>query len=227
MMRVIREGVACNDCLVLIANGEWTPEDRPAPEIGPHVHGDCSPGDGDPEDNYRCFYDVATCDYCDLGRNPGTYHPTVELGPVSKWAQDIIDDALQQALSTILWQGRDGTEEELSAGGSGYSGDPEDTSVYPDAERDKVRRALVDWLEDHARAIMDSDDDDVATVWHDDSGQLGHDWVLSGFGHGTGFWDRHASDTPEGRIGDKLHESTKCTVPDLMWEIEPGRWFTS
>lgn len=128
---------------------------------------------------------------------------------------------LEHALSTILFVGH-----EASAGAdnfASYSGDDNDTSVFPDDVRNKVAAAWVPFF-DRAWALVDN----TSTIWSDNPGRIGYDWVLTGGRHGAGFWDRG-----EGVTGDILTELTRELPPpdgvSFPLYTEDGRevWFES
>lgn len=146
--------------------------------------------------------------------------------------------AFEAALTTLLWQGREACEGS-DAQPDCYSGDSYDTSPIPDDVRTEVaesfepfQRGAEHLLWRYAQTYQGGERGH--TIWDgDDGSQLGHDWVLSSFSHGTGFWDRYSGITPLSKLGSRLQNLTKLFhCPDVSFPLGPDddgneRWFES
>ena len=137
-------------------------------------------------------------------------------------------DLIHGALAALLWQGDESVGDRESVG---YTGDPDDVNVIPAGVQAEVINALVVFMT-HARGLIDSLERDHPTNTWANPAQVGHDWVLTSYGHGTGFWDRY-SVPPLSTAGDiltKLAELYPC--PEVSFQLYDEHndrhvWFTS
>lgn len=108
------------------------------------------------------------------------------------------DSFTQAYIECALWASNDESDPETG-------GEPLDKNYDP---TDIAPEALVTIIED-CRAFQEANMELLAQ-WYDICGETleraGHDFWLTRNGHGAGFWDRWASGTPQGKIGDRLAE---------------------
>lgn len=151
------------------------------------------------------------------------------------------DDVPEAALVTLLWQGHESAE---GCEPESYSGDPQNSYGTVPAD---VREAMaVAWVpfELKARRLLAELDEEEESVWSKNDDGLAHDWVLTSFHHGAGFWDRYhgGADPMEDRsqlaryvtLGKKLTELTRdhpCPegLTFFLYNDDDGRpvWFMS
>lgn len=131
------------------------------------------------------------------------------------------EEGFDHALVTLLWQGHIWLEDENEEPESVE--DHYDTDAIPDDVKAEIREA---WETFYAKAsdILAEYDPDGELLWADEE-QIGHDWVLTSFRHGAGFWDRYYGDqvgTKVGKILTELSHLEPC--PEVQFELEGG-WF--
>jgi hypothetical protein len=127
-----------------------------------------------------------------------------------------IDRATDQAMITLLWSAGDRTDED---GNGLYPWDSKFTvDDFADGQRDKMREIIAEFMTTNLEILVRSghvDNPFGGNGNNRDIEVIGHDYVLTSGGHGTGFWDRGL-----GELGDRLTEACKATYRE--WYLYTG-----
>lgn len=112
--------------------------------------------------------------------------------------------ATDQALATLLWVSTDENDEPMDAK---YS--PED---FPEEMQLGMKKLISEFMEANLETLVKAGYKSDAWGNTGQIEQIGHDYVLTTGGHGTGFWDRGL-----GELGDKLTEA--CKAERHEWSV--------
>lgn len=138
------------------------------------------------------------------------------------------EECPDQVLATWLWQA-------LASGPDGECESADDHTETDDIP-DEVKAEIAEgWLTFIAYAQPLIDDHDQAygdaighSLWAADPEQVEHDWVLTSYGHGTGFWDRYSVGygpaEPYGSLGRQLSELAKLYPCPSVGFTSPDGW---